>query len=283
MGTVTAKSGDMFSGVFAGATTEINESTFMFKMVRQISSQNMDGANGANEVSSDYIGTGPDHTMVFGMGDIIDITIANVSTITSSGNQNGNSISSMVWYSTDGVVGAVQGFRTDSDISGGLALRERDLQRWEAPAEHEVDMSKESIGVWDQFAANERFGGKSNYHEELYTTPIDRTGPLYRMRELEAERKVREIEDDFSANPHVREERGLGLEEDGADEEERYTPAEAYVKCMLGEDANNLLGTAEYAEVAQTIPFCNPTLPTNTHLQRVELQTIIRARTPLVL
>ena len=98
MGTVTAKSGDTFSGVFAGATTEINESTFMFKMVRQISNQTKDGVNGASEPSSDYIGTGPDHTMVFGMGDIIDITIANVSTIAISGNQNGNSKFSRVRY-----------------------------------------------------------------------------------------------------------------------------------------------------------------------------------------
>ncbi len=90
MGTVTAKSGDVFSGVFAGATTEINESTFMFKMVRQLSSHIKDGANGANEAASDYVGTGSDHMMVFGMGDIIDITIANVSTTCSSATQNGN-------------------------------------------------------------------------------------------------------------------------------------------------------------------------------------------------
>jgi len=92
MGMVTAKSGDTFSGVFAGATTEINESTFMFKMVRQISSHSKDGANGANEACSDYVGTGPDHTMVFGMGDIIDITIANVSTLSNSAIQNGDAM-----------------------------------------------------------------------------------------------------------------------------------------------------------------------------------------------
>lgn len=197
----------------------------MFKMVRQISSHPKDGANGANEASSEYIGTGPDHTMVFGTGDIIDITIANVSTTSSSAIQNGNTRFPKVGCHANELIGAPQAFRIDSDISGGLALRERDLQRWEAPAEHEVDMSQESIGNWDQFAANERFGRKSNYHEDIYTTAIDRSGPLYRMRELEAERKVREIEGDFSANPHMREERGLGLGESGADEEERYVPS----------------------------------------------------------
>jgi PAB1-binding protein PBP1 len=82
-------------------------------------------------------------------------------------------------------------------------------------------MEKESIGDWDQFAANARFGGKSDYHEEIYTTAIDRSGPLYRMREIEAERKVREIEGDTAINPHIREERGLEVN-DGDDEESRF-------------------------------------------------------------
>ena len=92
-------------------------------------------------------------------------------------------------------------------------------------------MSQESIGEWDQFAANERFG-KSDYHEDIYTTTIDRSGPLYRMRELEAERKVREIEGDSTINAHIREERGLDIGDDGLDEEERSVSAIQY----LGKD-----------------------------------------------
>ena len=83
-------------------------------------------------------------------------------------------------------------------------------------------MSLESVGDWDQFKANEqRFGVKSDYDENLYTTPIDRSNPLYRMREAEAERITREIEGNTSNNAHMREERGVPQEDDGMDEEER--------------------------------------------------------------
>ena len=81
-------------------------------------------------------------------------------------------------------------------------------------------MSLEGPGDWDQFAANEqRFGVKTDYDETIYTTKIDRSGPLYRMRELEAERISREIVADTSSNTHLREERGLQNEDDGTEEE----------------------------------------------------------------
>lgn len=118
--------------------------------------------------------------------------------------------------------GTAQGFRIDSDISSNFAPRERNLQRWEAPSTLDADMSLESSGEWDQFKANEeRFGLKSDFNEEMYTTKIDRSGPMYRLREIEAERKVREIEGDLSTNAHIREERGLQNEKDGFDEEEK--------------------------------------------------------------
>ena len=83
-------------------------------------------------------------------------------------------------------------------------------------------MSLESNGEWDQFKANEeRFGLKSDFNEEMYTTKIDRSGPMYRLREIEAERKVREIEGDLSSNSHMREERGLEIEDDGHNEEDK--------------------------------------------------------------
>ena len=84
-------------------------------------------------------------------------------------------------------------------------------------------MSIESGGEWDQFKANEqRFGLTSDYDENIYTTRIDKSHPLHRMREAEAERIAREIEGDTSTNAHVKEERGVRLEDDGIDEEERY-------------------------------------------------------------
>ena len=81
-------------------------------------------------------------------------------------------------------------------------------------------MSLESSGEWDQFKANEeRFGLRSDYDENIYTTQIDKKNPLYAMREREAERIAREIEGDVTNNTHMREERGF--KDDGLDEEEK--------------------------------------------------------------
>ena len=79
-----------------------------------------------------------------------------------------------------------------------------------------------SSGTWDQFLANEqRFGLKSDYDENIYTTRIDKSNPLYRMREAEAARIAREIEGSAITNPHMREERGMIHEDDDLDEESR--------------------------------------------------------------
>ncbi|MCJ1283924.1 hypothetical protein MMC26_003255 [Xylographa opegraphella] len=207
VGTVVTRKGDAFSGVFAGATTEVNESTFLFKMVRHLLERSKANTNGIRDCSGEYVGTGFDHSMVFNAGDIADISIENVPTTTASFPN-----------------GAGQGFRIDSDISANFASRERNLQRWEAPSSTDVDMSLETSGEWDQFKANEeRFGLKSDFNEEMYTTKIDRSGPMYRLREIEAERKVREIEGDLSSNSHIREERGLAIEDNGHNEEEKYS------------------------------------------------------------
>lgn len=128
---------------------------------------------------------------------------------------------------TDKQIGATTGFRTDTDISGSLAMRERNLQRWEpSAADSNVDMSLESsqTGGWDQFEANARlFGATTSYDENLYTTRINRNDPSYKKREAEAARIAREIEGTQSENPHLREERGQAFEGDGHDEEERYS------------------------------------------------------------
>lgn len=119
--------------------------------------------------------------------------------------------------------GITTGFRTDADISGNIALRERNLQRWEPSAEADVDLSLESGDCsWDQFRANEqRFGLKSDYDENIYTTRIDKTHPNYLQREAEAERIAREIEGDPTENVHIREERNIGTNDAGLNEEEK--------------------------------------------------------------
>lgn len=121
------------------------------------------------------------------------------------------------------VSGPAAGFRTDSDISGNYGLRERNLQPWEPSTATEIDMSLEGPGgSWDQFQANEkRFGLKSDYNEDIYTTSIDKSHPDYRRREVEAMRIAQEIERGQADNAHVREERGASQPEDVMDEEDK--------------------------------------------------------------
>lgn len=51
-----------------------------------------------------------------------------------------------------------------------------------------------SSGSWDQFAVNEaKFGLKSDFDEEMYTTKLDKTGKDFQERERRAERLASEI------------------------------------------------------------------------------------------
>lgn len=123
-------------------------------------------------------------------------------------------------------------FRIDADIGVNTGIRQRDLQPWVPGEDVDADLSLEGTAKvkspgrgaeWDQFEANERlYGVKSDYDENLYTTTIDRTTPLYKQRAAEAERIAREIEGTSSMNSHVAEERGLILGDDsGMDEEDK--------------------------------------------------------------
>jgi PAB1-binding protein PBP1 len=120
--------------------------------------------------------------------------------------------------------GASSGFRTDTDISGNAAFRERNLQRWEPAADTEVDHSLESTGGaagWDQFSTNEQlFGVKSDYDESIYTTTINRNDPKYAERVARADMLAREIEASSALNAHIREERGVTSPEDKDMDEE---------------------------------------------------------------
>ncbi|RKP12164.1 hypothetical protein BJ684DRAFT_17321 [Piptocephalis cylindrospora] len=78
---------------------------------------------------------------------------------------------------------------------------------------------------WDQFAANESlFGVRTDYTEEAYTTPLDRSAPGYAAREKEAERIAREILSQDTENAHMAEERGIKdtTASAGMDEEAKY-------------------------------------------------------------
>ena len=101
-----------------------------------------------------------------------------------------------------------------------MTVRERELKRWTPSEDSNVDMSLESTngGAWDQFAANEqKFGLKSDYNEDFYTTSLDRTSANYRQNEARAAQIAREIEGTGGKNNRARDE-----EEGDEDEEEKY-------------------------------------------------------------
>lgn len=78
-----------------------------------------------------------------------------------------------------------------------------------------------SSGGWDQFAENEkRFGLKTDYDENMYTTAIDKSHPKYRERMAAADRKAREIERSLPATSHVAEERLVDYKGGDGDENE---------------------------------------------------------------
>lgn len=143
---------------------------------------------------------------------------------------------------TGGADGA--GFATDGGISGRKSAGgggDRQLTRFDdfgppaaASVDGELDGSLGGLGSggggggssgrkWDQFAENERkFGVRTSYDEHDYTTKLDKRRPGFHERELKAQRVAAEIEGRNAANPHVREERGQALQDDG-DEESRYS------------------------------------------------------------
>ncbi|KAL4809706.1 hypothetical protein BDV18DRAFT_83842 [Aspergillus unguis] len=180
-------------------------------MTQRQSKQDQNRANGVSDAASPFFGSAPEHSMTFNMNDVLDISVPKVTTTDVLAKSNG----------------AATGFRTDADISGNLAMRERTLQRWEPATDDSVDMSLESTSsatkTWDQFETNARlFGATSSYNEDMYTTRIDRSDPTYKQKEAEAARIAREIENSDVDNAHVREERGLQAP-DAGDEEDKYS------------------------------------------------------------
>lgn len=157
--------------------------------------------------------------------------------------------------------GNTSSFRTDADISGGLSRGERPLQRWVPDAGADVDLSLDPGGRtdWDQFETNNRlFGASSTYDENIYTTQIDRSAPSYQRREAEAAKIAREIERTSSTNTHLREERGQALENDGGDEEDKYSGVrrDDFNFPPLASGASN-----RYMPPARRAPTGQPTVP----------------------
>ncbi|KAL9021315.1 MAG: hypothetical protein Q9185_001425 [Variospora sp. 1 TL-2023] len=207
--TVTVKNGEAFSGIFFGASLDGSDQAYLLKMVQKVRPSDKIEPNGSPDIYGDFIGSGEDYAMSFDTKDVVHLAVDGVTFDIRERAQNGQTGS----------------FRTDADISGNLALRERNLQRWEPSTDTEIDMSLDGKGgVWDQFQANEqRFGLKTDYDESIYTTSIDKSHPDYRRREAEALRIAQEIEGGISDNAHLREERGVSHPEDVMNEEEKYS------------------------------------------------------------
>lgn len=104
------------------------------------------------------------------------------------------------------------------DGDGGL----EDGNQFVGPQVNRIMTDRSSgSGSWDQFAANEaRFGLKSNYNEDLYTTKLDRGTKDFKAKEKEAERLAAEIMGQSTNNPHMAEERGQ-VDDSGQNEEDK--------------------------------------------------------------
>ena len=198
---------------------------YLMKMVQKIKPRRGE-VNGANEGSEIFVGVGEDHAMSFDVKDVSDLTIQGFDLDAQEKLQNGRCLADPV--ARQGSLtqpGSTAGLRTDADISGNLAFRERQLQRWAPSADTDVDLTLESSvsgGEWDQFKANEKlFGLKSDYDENIYTTTIDRSNPSYRVREARAQRLAQEIEGMSTSSSHILEERGVIDEDGGLDEEDK--------------------------------------------------------------
>lgn len=223
-GNITLKNGEKYTGVLSGTSLDPTEMRYVFKMVKKVQSASDAQVNGTTSVSDDYVGVGDYHVMAFDIGDVADFHVPNVVLDRSQSKaQNGELFAHYSEVVLTGSLGASSGFRTDTDISGSLAMRERNLQKWEPSADTNVDLSLESSGQagWDQFQENEKlFGVTSNYDESYYTTTINRNDPQYAQRAARAEKIAREIEASSALNAHVREERGGHSNEDRGDDEE---------------------------------------------------------------
>lgn len=228
--------------MLSGTSLDPSELRYVFKMVKKLLPAANAQTNGTGESLDEYIGVGDYHVMSFDMSDVADFHVNHV-VLDRSGAKSAN---------------GTAGFRTDTDISGNMALRERNLQKWE-PTEIEPNMTLESAGrstEWDQFSTNERlFGVKSDYDETFYTTSINRSDPQYAQRAARAEKIAREIETSSAMNSHVREERGGQAADEGGDEEDKYSGVRRDFPQLSSGQPNKYTPPARRAPSAQgTVP-----------------------------
>ncbi|KAG6873940.1 hypothetical protein C0995_008979 [Termitomyces sp. Mi166 len=151
-------------------------------------------------------------------------------------------------------------FRTDTDISakkGGAGGRERELQQWSAgpdgpPPTDDDTFAMTGNSSWDQFAVNERlFGVRTDFDENMYTTKLDRSAADFKERERHAQRIANEIISSTTNNPHIAEERNLKVNDNGANEEDKYGAV------VRGQNAYIPPGARKQAQAAVPPPTSN--------------------------
>ncbi|KAF2424816.1 hypothetical protein EJ08DRAFT_410011 [Tothia fuscella] len=202
---ITLKSGERYTGTFSSNSSS---SRYQIKMAKKLAPAGKQ-TNGAAE---DFVGKGQDRDMDFDVANVVDLALQNVR-FEKPKAQNGVSSS----------------FMTDTDISAGRGVRERNLERWDSDSHTSgIDMSLSSSGnaAWDQFEVNKKITGlESTYDENIYTTVINTNAPDYKQRLAKATKVEREIMGSGTqGNRHIAEERGLQMPEDnGVDEESKYS------------------------------------------------------------
>ncbi|KAI8376726.1 hypothetical protein EDC96DRAFT_456330 [Choanephora cucurbitarum] len=202
----TVKDGSKFKGILHGASTE-GDLGIALKLAQKIHDPSA-------PLEADKTNPNPiKNTLLIFSKDLIEINAAdvdlNLADTASSANRNT--------------------FKTDTDISGKLDIKERELHKWAPSIEDEenalglLEEERSSGGSWDQFAANEKlFGLKTDFDEEIYTTPLDRSAPGYKDREKRAIKMANEIQKSTTDNVHMLEERGMAIDDSGMDEEDLY-------------------------------------------------------------
>ncbi|KAL4541833.1 hypothetical protein Ndes2437B_g06165 [Nannochloris sp. 'desiccata'] len=200
---VKVKGGATYSGVFSSLTN----SSIILRMARLVRDSNGEAPRS----------TRPEPKKIIPDGEWYDISAVDV-------RMGGSDVAAM------GAGDDAGGFGTDSAISRGRGGTEgRTLQKWtpdidEAQLMHLEESVTNTQRGWDQFALNEKkFGVRTDYREELYTTALDPNKSKISM--AEAERLAAEIERGNkmdTTNIHLLEERGIEIDDGDMDEEDRY-------------------------------------------------------------
>ena len=81
--TITLRSAQTFTGIFAGMQKHNDDQRLAFKMVRDVDAQLRDDVKGG------YRGEGPDHTMVFLLSNILTLEIPEAPVSTKAATANG--------------------------------------------------------------------------------------------------------------------------------------------------------------------------------------------------